>query len=115
MSHSDICFLLDEHVPTALLNGLKGRSIDATSVDELSLKGTDDPDVLALAAKLGRVLVTLDSDFLRVPPPLSPHAGIVFIRPKMTIGAVLDALTLIHGTCTCDEMRNRVEHCSHLG
>jgi predicted nuclease of predicted toxin-antitoxin system len=111
---SEIRFLLDEHIPYALLDGLRRRNIDVTSVDELRLKGTDDPDLLELAKNRGCVIVTQDTDFLVDPPSVANHAGIIFVRDGMSIGSVLQVVQLIHGAYSSDEMTGRIEHASSL-
>ncbi len=110
----EIRFLLDEHVPLAVLDGLRRRGIDVTSIDELQLKGTDDPDILELAKAQGRIVVTQDTDFLAFPPVISDHAGIVFVRDGMSIRSVLNVLELIHGASSPAAMSNRIEHASRL-
>jgi predicted nuclease of predicted toxin-antitoxin system len=111
---TDVLFLLDENIPRAVLDALRRLKIDATSVDELRLKGANDPDVLQLAKAQGRVVVTYDTDFLADPPAVANHAGIVFVRAGMSVGSILRAVQLIHGVCSPDEMTGRIEHASSL-
>lgn len=68
-------FLLDENVPRALARVLSARGHDALELPP-ELQGAEDADVLDAAARDGRVLVTLDTDFgtlvflrHRAPPP----------------------------------------------
>jgi predicted nuclease of predicted toxin-antitoxin system len=68
-------FLLDENVPRSLVRSLLERGHDAVPIPE-RLRGSADAKVLAHAARAGRILVTLDTDFgtlvflsRRKPPP----------------------------------------------
>jgi predicted nuclease of predicted toxin-antitoxin system len=61
-----IRFQLDEHVPHAVAEGLRRRGIDVWMADQASLLGAPDADYLARSLTAGRVLVTQDSDFLRL-------------------------------------------------
>lgn len=56
-----IRFLLDEHVPAAVAVGLKQKSIEVTTVQELGLSGSTDLELLELAREESWVLVTFDS------------------------------------------------------
>ena len=52
-------FLTDEHVPPALARGLRLAlgEVDVLELRRTSLLGASDPDVLAFAAREGRILV----------------------------------------------------------
>jgi predicted nuclease of predicted toxin-antitoxin system len=74
-------FLLDENVPRSLARALSARGHDAMLLPDI-LRGAPDRDVLGEAARSGRILVTLDTDFgtlvflrRRRPPP-----AVVLIR-----------------------------------
>lgn len=54
----------DEHVWSALVEGLRRRGMDVVTVQERQGEGTDDPDVLAEALREERILMTNDHDFL---------------------------------------------------
>jgi hypothetical protein len=72
--------------------------------------GADDAQQLAFAQQNGRVFVTRDADFLRLNAHGSVHAGIVYSPRRMSIGAFVANLLLIHHARTAEEMRNRVEY-----
>ena len=55
---------MDEHVPSAITNGLRERGIDVRTVQDDDLLGESDPNLLDRATELGRVLFTRDTDFL---------------------------------------------------
>jgi predicted nuclease of predicted toxin-antitoxin system len=58
---------------------LQSRGIDAVSVRDLQLLGADDEVHLRHATNLGRVVVTSDSDFLRLAASGIEHAGIIYL------------------------------------
>ncbi len=95
--------LSDENVPAPSVALLRGQDLDVVSVME-EHKGMEDPDVIALARRLGCVLVTFDSDIgERIfkdgdPPP----PGVIYLRfiqsdPEETARVVLSLLALDEG------------------
>lgn len=59
--------LLDEMYPSALAGALRGAGIDTTTVAELNLGGSSDPEVFAAAIVGGRALLTENvGDFTRI-------------------------------------------------
>jgi Domain of unknown function (DUF5615) len=104
-------FHLDEHIPPALADALRNRGIDVTTTADAGLMGTGDREHLAFAAKVGRVVITQDVDFLRLHAEGVPHAGVAYWRPRVrSIGDVLRRLVLIHAALSPDDMKNRVEY-----
>jgi len=75
--------LLDEMYPARLARALRERDADAEGVDERApLRGLADEELLALAAREGRALVSENvADFMRLYGEWGaadrPHAGIV--------------------------------------
>jgi predicted nuclease of predicted toxin-antitoxin system len=55
-------FLADENVPHAVVTALRSRGIDVAEVRKAHL-GASDREVLALAARESRILLTFDKDF----------------------------------------------------
>lgn len=51
-----IALYMDEHVPSAITAGLKGRVVDVLTVQEDGRSGFDDPHLLNRAGELGRVM-----------------------------------------------------------
>jgi hypothetical protein len=106
-----IRFYLDENTHGGLAAALRARGIDAISVREVGRLGLPDPDQLAFAASEGRVLVTHDQDYLALHATGVPHAGIAWCHPDAyAVGQLIDALVLVHGAMTPDEMLNHVEY-----
>lgn len=96
--------LLDEHFSYLIARGLRADGHDAQAVSELGLTGMPDEQVLALAAELGRVLVTNNvRDFVMIEREWAAagevHQGIIYTvdhsapRALNQMGELLNRLT----------------------
>lgn len=100
---SALSFYLDENVPTEVARQLRLSGIDAVSVRELGLLGTDDPNHLQRATSMSRVLCTHDQDFLRLAAEGLEHAGIAFSpQDRVSIGGWVRALRALHASYPSD-------------
>jgi len=107
---SEIRFHLDEYVDVAVAEGLRRRGIDVTSARESGLRGDPDEAQLAFALREGRVLVTQDSDFLRLHRQGARHGGICYYPAgTITTGQLIRTLVLVHAVLTPEQMRGGVE------
>jgi hypothetical protein len=105
-----IRFHLDENVPSAITEGLRRRGVDATTTPEAGLIGAGDEKQLDYAASDDRILVTCDTDFLRLHDRGIPHAGIAFSpKGQRTIGELIRGLLMISECLSAKEMKNHVE------
>lgn len=79
-------FLLDESVNAKLANYLKSQSHDTTAIAQEYPNALTDPDVLAIAVRERRTLITNDRDFgeLIFHKKLR-HSGVIFFRLKRAI------------------------------
>ncbi len=106
-----IRFHLDENVPSAIAEGLWRRGINATTTPQAGLLGANDEKQLDFAHSEDRVLVTCDTDFLRLDDQGVPHAGIAYSpKGKRSIGDFLHGLIMIAECLEADDMRNHVEY-----
>jgi predicted nuclease of predicted toxin-antitoxin system len=104
-------FHLDEHIDTAIADGLRRRGIDATTTPETGLRGAEDEAHVAFARSEGRVVVTNDADFLRLHRQGVRHDGIAFTRHGLrSIGELLRGLILLSECLESQEMVNHVEY-----
>jgi uncharacterized protein with PIN domain len=103
-------FYVDEHVAKAVVRGLRQRGVDVLTVPEAELLGASDEDHLARARSEGRVLVTQDTDFLRLHAAGVEHAGIAFAPPDFSVGRVIRGLMLIYDILDPAEMFQHVEY-----
>ena len=72
---SEIRLYVDEHVPRAVVQGLRRRGVDVLTVPEAGRLGASDEEHLAFARGEGRVVFTQDGDFLRLAAAGSPMPG----------------------------------------
>ncbi|MBL8155060.1 MAG: DUF5615 family PIN-like protein [Anaerolineae bacterium] len=107
---SEIRFYIDENVDAVVASQLAKHGIDAVNVRDLGLLGDTDENHLQRAGKMGRVLVTHDTDFLSMANSGIEHTGIVFARHhKATPGSWVKALINLHARSSAEDMLNRVE------
>jgi predicted nuclease of predicted toxin-antitoxin system len=105
-----IRFHLDENCDPRIAAGLRLHGIDVTTTPEAGLLNASDDDHLAYALAQNRVIVTQDTDFLRIAAAGREHPGIVFYpAQRHSVGQVIDGLRLIWEVLEPEEMRNRVE------
>lgn len=99
----------DEHIGWAVIEGLRRRRIDVSTTFETGLASATDVEQLKYAHETGRVLVTQDSDFLRLHAEGFTHSGIAFFRQGKTSGEILRTLVLLFDILTAEEIAGRVE------
>jgi predicted nuclease of predicted toxin-antitoxin system len=105
-----IRFHLDEHVDPAIAAALRRRGIDVTTTVEVSLLSSPDESHLDHALDEGRVIVTHDSDFLRIDRLGTSHPGVAYCQQgERSIGQIVEMLELIWEVYSPDDMQNRVE------
>lgn len=85
-------FLLDENVPTSLIEILRKRQFEVRTVIQVFGTGSSNGQIAQEASRSGEIIMTLDSDFMRLHP--NPKAKIILIdvHPAIpiTIGKVLE-------------------------
>lgn len=105
-----IRFHLDEHIDSAVAEGLSRRGADVSTTAERGLIGQSDEIHWQLVNDEQRVLVTNDSDFLIFHAQGRPHRGIAYCHQQSrTIGQMIHTLELIWIMLDPTEMNNRVE------
>jgi predicted nuclease of predicted toxin-antitoxin system len=66
---------------------------------------------LALACDQGRVIVTHDTDFLRLASQSADHWGVAFCKKNSrSLGEIIRSLVLIYEVLSPDEMRGWIEY-----
>lgn len=113
---------LDENMPVALADMLRGAGHDVETVTDENLSGKDDITILKKATEEDRILMTFDLDFADIREyPLGTHAGIVVFRVndqrwavfKESAERLMDSKRLEnmnHGLAVVDENRIRIRH-----
>jgi hypothetical protein len=106
-----LSYHLDEHVPNAVAKALRLYGIDVTMPTDVNLLRARDHQHLEHARRTGRVMVTYDSDFLRLHKMNVEHAGIAYFGPRSRrVGYVIEMLCLFYEGFLPDEMINRLEY-----
>jgi hypothetical protein len=108
----EIKYYTDEHIPKAVIQGLRRRGIDVLSVPESGMLEASDEEILDIARRENRVIITQDEDFLRLHSKGNTHSGIVYFPQGISIGEAISGLMLIHAVLGSDEMKNHVEFLS---
>ena len=105
-------FHLDEHVDSAVAEGLRRRGIDVTTTTEAGLRSASDITHIEFACRQNRCIFTMDDDFLTLANTGVDHCGIVYCHQQSrTVGQIIEHLVLIDACMTEDEMRNHIEFC----
>jgi predicted nuclease of predicted toxin-antitoxin system len=104
-------FLLDEHVWGGLVEAAKRLGVDAVLVQTQLTEGTDDEEVLALAASQGRILLTSNAqDF--APKAVEwflagrEHWGIVIVPGQTNESQLSRAIENIAQNYSAESFRN---------
>jgi predicted nuclease of predicted toxin-antitoxin system len=100
---------MDEHVPTAVSQGLRRRGVDVLTTQEAGLLSVSDEEHLKFAAEAGRIIFTQDADFLRLHAARFPHKGIIYAPQQTSISNIIRGLMLICDLYTPEDMVNHVE------
>ena len=108
-------FLADASLHHGIVSGCRRRepAIDFMSAHDAHLKAVDDPDVLALAAREDRILVT--SDLKTMPKHFADflvahgHCPCVFLVKQSTpLADVIEDLIMVWAASDADEWSNRI-------
>ena len=103
-------YYFDEHIKAPIAEQLQVRDIDVLTAQKSrqSRKKILDPEQLAFATSLGRVMVTEDSDFIPLAYSQLPHAGIIRLQANLTIGDAIEALEVAAKVMEPEEMLNQL-------
>ncbi len=108
MSES-IRFHCDEHIDPAVVSGLRRRGVDVTTAAEAGLLGATDEQHLDYARTQQRMIITKDTDFLRLNAHGEIHHGIAYCKQgTRTIGQMLVSLIHIYEDLAPEEVAGRV-------
>jgi predicted nuclease of predicted toxin-antitoxin system len=106
-----IRYHLDENVDPDVAAGLRRHGIDVTTTFESGLQGQSDDVQWKFVSSEGRVMMTHDTDFLRLSKQDPNHAGIVYCaKDARSVGEMIRSLMLIFELMSAEEMRGRVEY-----
>ncbi len=102
--------LFDEHIPYAVIEGLRRRKIDVIVVQQTDLYSAEDLPIIEAAQKQQRIVYTRDADFIRHHARGIPHAGIFYHHPlAYSVGEAVRRVALACEIYALVEMENRLE------
>lgn len=101
----------DENIERSIIEGLRRRGIEVISAIELGYAGKPDAFHIRKASEIKAVILTHDTDFLRLAGSSGvSHRGIIFAHPKdISIGQCIRGVELITSILTNKEMENHIE------
>jgi hypothetical protein len=101
----ELRFYFDESVELAVSEQLALAGLDVVSAHSLDRLGDDDPQHLAFATEMRRVLCTYDADFVALAQEDIQHAGIVYgAMQRFTIGDWIRYIRRLHATKTPEDV-----------
>ncbi len=110
---SEIRFYFDESVELGVSIQLTAGGLNVVSAHSLANLGDTDPNHLARATQMGRVLCNYDTDFLILASQGIDHAGIVFAhQQKASIGGWVREIRALHGRLSAEEVAQQVIYLS---
>jgi hypothetical protein len=103
----------DEHVKSAIVEGVRRHGMDVVTVQERGQGEANDEVLLAAATAEGRLMLSNDVDFLRIHAEWLAnrrgHAGIVYWPQVLGIGVAVRRLVQYALTTPPEEAANRVK------
>lgn len=109
-----IRFQADADLRQAIVIGAIRRepNLDFRSANEAELEGIKDPEVLALAARDSRVLVTHDRKTMPTEfgqfITSQTSSGVLILSQSLPIGEAIDAIILVWEASTAEEWINQI-------
>jgi predicted nuclease of predicted toxin-antitoxin system len=104
---------MDEHVDSAITDGLRRRSVDVITIQDEHREGSSDAEMLDRATELGRVLFSRDSDLLAEGVDRQRRGtffcGVIYAHQwKVTVGNCISDLELLAGASDPEDLANQV-------
>jgi hypothetical protein len=111
---TEIRFQADADLRQAIVTGTRRRQpkLDFRSANEAELEGIKDPDVLGIAARDGRVLVTHDRKTMPTEfgkfITTQTSSGVLILSQALPVGEAIDAIILVWEASTAEEWFNQI-------
>lgn len=111
---TEIRFQADADLRQAIVTGAIRRqpNLDFQSANEAGLEGIKDPEILTIAARDGRVLVTHDRK--NMPTEFGQFiisqtsSGVLILSQNLPISEAINAIILVWEVCTAEEWINQI-------
>ena len=109
-----IAFYMNQHVPRAIMIGLRLRGVDVITAYEDGASEMDDSELLDRAGELERVLFTQDDDLLveatKRQREGTPFRGVIYAHQlRVSIGTCVHDLEIIAKAGEPEDLMNRVQ------
>ncbi|MCS3705912.1 hypothetical protein GGP62_000886 [Salinibacter ruber] len=104
-----VCFYLDEHIPSAVAEGLRNRGVEVVMLSEAEMPGARDEEHLDFARRKGYVVVSHNDDFLRLVAEGHSHSGLVYVPRERSIGEMIRGLRRLADVFVGEGTTGRVE------
>ncbi len=106
-----IRYHLDENIDPDIALALRIQGIDVTTTFEINMAGKSDQEQLAFVCQEKRILITHDTDFLKMAHKNNKHYGIIFCKKaSLSMGEIIRGLILIYEVMSPDEMEGNIEY-----
>ncbi len=109
-----IRFQADADLRQSMVTGTirKQPNLDFQSANKAGLEGVKDPEVLAIAARDGRVLVTHDRKTMPIEfgqfITSQTSSGVLILSQNLPIGEAIDVIILVWEASTAEEWINQI-------
>ena len=101
-------FLADEHIESSIVTGLNLLGIDTISINEAGKRESNDEEILSWAKDNDRVIITRDSDFVKLHKKGVEHVGIVFIPKFLAIGKIIVEIEKVSMLFESEHIKNTI-------
>jgi len=103
----------DHHVPAAVTAALRRRKIDVLTAFDDGAAAWDDHRILERAGEIGRPVVTMDEDFLKLADQAwvsgKEFFGVIYVSDAhLPVGQIVTDLQLIAEAMTVEELASRI-------
>lgn len=101
----------DENIERSIVEGLRRRKIEVFSARELGYLGKPDEFHIKKASEMKAVILTHDTDFLKIASRKDvTHNGVIFLHSKnISLGQCIREVELIARVLTDKDMKNHIE------
>jgi predicted nuclease of predicted toxin-antitoxin system len=106
---SNIRFLFDVHVHSAITKGLRRRGVEVLTCQEAQIDTASDEAIVQFVLLNDWVIFSQDSDFLKICSQQFPHKGLVYTHKQNDIGRIIQGLMLISEILSKSDMEDHIE------
>ncbi|NVM30147.1 MAG: DUF5615 family PIN-like protein [Candidatus Helarchaeota archaeon] len=71
---------MDENVPRIIKNSLQNENYEVLTLDQLDMRGVSNGDVAEYSLQIGAIIITFDSDFLKLKKELEKKIKAIYIK-----------------------------------